>query len=157
MKYFLIIMCLSIFLVSCSSDPGFNEEDYYPFTLSVEDSSNTFTHIGDKNLDAPAGKYGFLTVKDGQFEFEDGTPVKFWGVNTVNNANFPSKSQAETVSKRLAKLGVNNVRIHWIEFTSTPNGIWKKKDGVFVGFDEDELDRMERRLGEEAEGVNYDL
>jgi hypothetical protein len=29
----------------------------------------------------PAGKHGFLQMKGDRFEFEDGTPVKFWDVS----------------------------------------------------------------------------
>ena len=28
----------------------------------------------------PAGKHGFCKVKGDKFEFEDGTPARFWGV-----------------------------------------------------------------------------
>ena len=42
-------------------------------------------------LDLPAGKRGGVRmVKDG-FVFENGTPIKFWGVNLSDTANAPDK------------------------------------------------------------------
>ena len=35
-----------------------------------------FSHL----LDAPAGKHGFLQIKDGHFYFEDGTRARFLGL-----------------------------------------------------------------------------
>lgn len=32
-------------------------------------------------LDAPAGKHGFVVVKDGHLATEDGQRIRFWGVN----------------------------------------------------------------------------
>src|SRR5690606_10958725 len=40
-------------------------------------------------LDKPAGKHGFLQIKGKDFEFENGTPIKFWGVNIGSNRPFP--------------------------------------------------------------------
>ena len=37
----------------------------------------------------PAGKHGFVKVQGDQFVFEDGTPVRFWGVNFNGAACFP--------------------------------------------------------------------
>ena len=36
-------------------------------------------NAGKDVLDAPAGKHGFVKVKDGHFYFEDGTRARFWG------------------------------------------------------------------------------
>jgi len=74
-------------------------------------------------LDCPAGRHGFLTVKDGHFYFEDGTRAKFWGVNLHSNrACFPSRRQAVDAAKRLAQLGCNIVRMHFLD-NEAPAGI----------------------------------
>lgn len=73
-------------------------------------------------LDAPAGKHGFLTVKDGHFYFEDGSRVRFWGTNVYAPATFPTRIEAEKMAARLARSGCNLVRIHHLDaFWSNPN------------------------------------
>lgn len=66
-------------------------------------------------LDSPAGKHGFLQVKDGRFAFEDGTPVRFFGVNIQAPEALPAHEQAERVAERLAQLGVDLVRLHHLD------------------------------------------
>ncbi len=73
-------------------------------------------------LDSPAGKHGFLKVKNGHFYFEDGTRVRFWGTNIYAPSTFPEKHDAEIMAERLARSGCNLVRIHHIDaFWSNPN------------------------------------
>ena len=45
--------------------------------------------------DGPVGKHGHVTTKDGHFVFEDGTPVKFFGVNLGFEIARPDKKVAE--------------------------------------------------------------
>ena len=90
------------------------------FTLPWDDVPIDLSYIfADEK---PAGKHGFLTVKDGKFAFEDGTPARFWGTNFNSGANFPSHEYSEIVAKRLAKTGLNIVRFHQLDGDwSTPN------------------------------------
>jgi hypothetical protein len=63
-------------------------------------------------LDAPAGKHGFVSVKDGHFVFDDGAPARFWGTNILYAGDVPTHEQAEAVSDTLARYGINIVRFH---------------------------------------------
>ncbi len=65
-------------------------------------------------LDGPAGKYGRLIVRNGKFVFEQrpDKPVRFYGVNLCNHANFPDKQTARRLADRLAACGYNSVRFH---------------------------------------------
>ena len=70
----------------------------------------------------PAGKRGFLKVEGRNFIFQDGTTAKFWGTNFNGSACFPEKAYAQTVAKRLAKIGINLVRFHQLDAQwHTPN------------------------------------
>ena len=70
----------------------------------------------------PAGKHGFLRVKGDEFEFEDGTPAKFWGVIFNGACCFPDHAYAEGVARRLAQAGCNIVRFHQMDAEwATPN------------------------------------
>lgn len=62
--------------------------------------------------DAPAGKHGFIQARDGHLVAEDGTRMRFFGVNLVFAAAFPEPDQAPAVAERLARAGVNLVRVH---------------------------------------------
>ncbi|MCX5726617.1 MAG: hypothetical protein NT030_05515 [Candidatus Saganbacteria bacterium] len=73
-------------------------------------------------LDPPAGKHGFLSVKNGHFYFADGTRAKFWGTNIYGTDCFPDHKAAERIAERLAKFGCNLVRLHHMDaFWSDPN------------------------------------
>ena len=71
-------------------------------------------------LDAPAGKHGGVRMVDDQFQFEDKTPVKFWGTNLAYVACAPADhSTADATAKMFARYGINGVRLHKF---SGPNG-----------------------------------
>jgi len=68
--------------------------------------------------DAPAGKYGPVTVsKEGTFVFRDkpGKRIRFFGPNLVFSANYLSKQEADKFADYAAKMGYNSVRFHHYE------------------------------------------
>jgi hypothetical protein len=65
-----------------------------------------------KLLDAPAGKHGFVTVKDGRLTFAKGGRARFFGVSLLAPTAFPpDKARAVELADRLARSGVNLVRL----------------------------------------------
>ena len=70
-----------------------------------------FSHL----LDAPAGKYGHVQIKDGHFYFENGKRIRFFGFNFPARANMPDHETAEALADRLATMGVNVVRVHAVD------------------------------------------
>jgi len=60
----------------------------------------------------PAGKHGFLQMKGDRFEFEDGTPVEFWGVNPLKVDQTVDEEYLARSAAMLERLGVNLVRFH---------------------------------------------
>jgi hypothetical protein len=63
-------------------------------------------------LDAPAGKHGFVTVKDGRLHFAKGGRARFFGVSLLPPTGFPTdKAKAIDLADRLARSGVNLVRL----------------------------------------------
>lgn len=63
-------------------------------------------------LDKPAGVRGGVRMVGDRFEFEDGTPVKFWGINIASGEAAPHKVQSDWWAERFAKYGINAVRMH---------------------------------------------
>ncbi len=63
-------------------------------------------------LDAPAGKYGFVTVKEGRLAFTKGGRARFFGVSLLPPTAFPpDDARADALADRLARSGVNLVRL----------------------------------------------
>ena len=88
---------------------------WYPNRMPVDIS---FVFENEK----PAGKHGFCRVKGDKFEFEDGTPARFWGVIFNGATCFPEKEYAEGVARRLAQAGCNIARFHQMDAEwATPN------------------------------------
>ncbi len=67
-----------------------------------------FSHL----LDAPAGKHGYVTVKDGKLFFEDGKRARFIGFNLPTRSNTPDHETADKMAKRFTTMGVNVIRLH---------------------------------------------
>lgn len=83
----------------------------YPFYHDDVPVDISFVFAEEK----PAGKHGFLQVSGRDFVFADGTKVKFWGTNFNGAACLPDHDYAKTVAKRLAKIGINLVRMHQLD------------------------------------------
>lgn len=66
-------------------------------------------------VDAPAGKYGFVQARDGHFYFSNGKRIRFIGFNFPARANMPDHETADKISRRLATMGVNVVRLHALD------------------------------------------
>ena len=72
--------------------------------------------------EVPAGKHGFMRTCSDHFEFEDGSSARFWGVLLNSAACFPPHDKADQVARRLAKFGINLVRLHQFDADwATPN------------------------------------
>jgi hypothetical protein len=92
-------------------------------------------------LDRPAGKHGGVRMEKDRFAFEDGTPVKFWGVNLSYTASAPDKETAEFTAARFAKYGVNAVRMHKFSYPKDQMGIGDPNDSTRM--DPQGLDRLD--------------
>ena len=134
------------------------EPQWFEWTPSYLQTPVDVSFINEK----PAGQHGFLTAKDGEFVFEDGTPIRFWGLSCSLRGNAPKKENAEAVAKTISKRGFNLVRLHHLDarFVPPPKGLFDyrekkttreldpecmerldffisclKKEGVYVFFD----------------------
>ena len=80
-----------------------------PFFSAEKDSVLDFSSL----LDAPAGKYGRVEVKDDLLYFKGKhKPVRFNGTNLCFSANFPSHEQADLMVEEFARCGFNVLRFH---------------------------------------------
>ena len=84
----------------------------FPFVVSYggADNASSVAHL----LDAPAGKHGFVRVVGHEF-MTDAGPIRFNGTNLTGPANFPEHDVADRLAARFARLGINCVRLHFMD------------------------------------------
>ena len=84
----------------------------FPFVISYDgpDNASSVAHL----LDAPAGKHGFVRVENGRFATDAG-PIRFHATNLTGPANFPTHEAAGKLAGRLARFGINCVRLHFMD------------------------------------------
>ncbi|MHB1033642.1 MAG: carbohydrate binding domain-containing protein [Pirellulales bacterium] len=88
------------------------ESPLFPFVISYDAPDNAANV--SRFLEKPAGKHGFVRAKDGRLATDAG-PIRFWATNLCFEACFPSHEQAERLAARLARLGINCVRMHHMD------------------------------------------
>lgn len=118
--------------------------NYIPFPFFHDDVPVDISFVFE--TEKPAGKHGFLQTRGREFVFEDGTPVRFWGTNFNGCGCFPEKAYAEKLARRLAKLGINLVRLHQLDSEwHTPNifAFTKGRRTKDASFDPESMDRMD--------------
>jgi len=82
-------------------------------------------------LDKPAGSHGGVRMVGDRFEFEDKTPVKFWGVDlSYGRGCAPEKKTAEFTAARFAHYGINGVRLHKFSYPEDRMGIGDRNDAT---------------------------
>lgn len=84
----------------------------FPFAVSYggETNATSVAHF----LDAPAGRHGFVRIKGAEFVTDAG-PIRFNGTNLTGPANFPEHDVADRLAARFARLGINCVRLHFMD------------------------------------------
>ena len=101
-----------------------------------------------------AGSRGKVTVRDGHLAFSDGTRARFWGINLLNAACYPSHEVADALALQLAANGFNLVRLHHAD-SDRAGGINPSRtsasDPLFLDEGLDRFDYLVSRL--EAAGI----
>lgn len=84
----------------------------FPFLISYDGPTNatSVAHL----LDAPAGKHGFIRVENGHFVNGKGR-VRLNATNLTGPANFPTHEASDKLAARLARFGINCVRLHYFD------------------------------------------
>ncbi len=111
------------------------EKPLFPFVVSY----NTATGVTDLSswLDRPAGVHGFVRVADAHLVTDKG-PTRLWATNLCFKACFPDREQAERLASRLARFGINCVRMHHMD----AKDIWGKNPNKLT-IDPKQLDKLD--------------
>ncbi len=112
-------------------------------------------------LDAPAGKHGFIQVKNGHLATSDGQRIRLWGVNITDwskgSRQIPSKQDAPFWAATLARFGVNCVRFQFLDL-ETPRGLIDSRRQDTRTLDAEQLDREDFFIGQlEKRGIYIDF
>ena len=121
MNKFLLFLAMSLLAVFCHAQQIENADNLW-YKWQPENTLEPGV-IGMADwLDAPAGKHGWLQYGGSGFAFEDGTPIKFWGVNHSGKGCGPERAEADRRVEWYAKMGVNAIRMHKFTYSSSAYG-----------------------------------
>lgn len=152
------------------SKPVWNEDSsfapLFPFLISYDGAENA-TSVA-QFLDAPAGAGGFIRCENGHFVNDKGR-VRLHATNLTGPANFPTHEQADKLARRLARFGINCVRLHYFDagygtfkFPALP-GIFKgvsawSDASELPEFDPDQRDRQDYMIAAfKKQGIYVDM
>ncbi|MCE5348127.1 MAG: cellulase family glycosylhydrolase [Bacteroidales bacterium] len=123
------IFLFSLFLSGCNQSPKVNNfPPLFPFLISYDgpDNASSMSHL----IDTPAGKHGFIRVENGRF-VNDAGPVRLNATNLTGPANFPTHGQADSLAARLARFGINCVRLHYMD-SPYGNFLHREEPGIIA-------------------------
>jgi hypothetical protein len=134
---------LALFILALLAWPARGEDaGMFPFVLPWDDDGESVTNVGFLHP-KPAGASGFIRAKEGHFVDEECRRKRFLGVNFTFGANFTDKESARKVAARLHKFGVNVVRLHHMDYSPAPNGIFDPRYKDTRHLDAGQLDRLD--------------
>jgi len=125
---------------------GLEEAGMFEFVPSYDSPENVvnMSHL----LSAPAGKDGRIRVEGDRFVNDRGR-VRLHATNLTGPANFPTHAEAERLAARLARFGINCVRLHYFDaaygtfMLPHEQGILTEDFRTRRRFDADRRDRMD--------------
>lgn len=131
-----------------------------PFVINHRAATNSSIDISFL-LEKPAGKTGFIKVKDGRMVKPDGSRMRLWGVNitdwTPGSVQIPSKDEASFWAQTLSSYGINCVRLTFLDFFS-PRGLIDPTRNDTRKLDPILLDRLDFWIAElKKNGIYTDL
>lgn len=143
--------------------PAQTDPTLKPFTLDHRKAPLDHSSPVDVSflLDPPAGKHGFVQVKNGHLATADGKRIRFWGMNVTDwskgSVMVPSKEDAPLWAATLARFGVNAVRFQFLDLL-TPRGLIDSKRDDTQTFDQEQFDREDFFIAElEKQGIYIDF
>lgn len=120
-------------------------DSFFPFVMPWDDAPNGSAVDVSFLNERPAGRNGRIIAKNGHFvEASSGKRLRFFGTNVGAKAAFPSRTDADKIAARMAKLGINIVRFHHLNNGWDLNGgtIWKPGK-THLEIDPAQLDRLD--------------
>lgn len=100
--------------MNTTSQPTPDHNRWPEFTMPWDDTTTGPTDMAFL-LPEPAGATGFVRNLDDHLATGDGRRLRLWGLNLCTQMPLPPMEAAPLVARRLAKFGVNCIRLHAID------------------------------------------
>ncbi len=128
--------------------PDVESLDWFPFPIPIFSDAAPAFDLSALN-EKPAGASGWLRPSGEHFVDGKGRPVRLLGFNIAMASAFPDADAAPKIARRLAQLGVNAVRLSFLDFhypTSAPGRslIPPSNDLKKDGLNAESLERLDR-------------
>ena len=134
---------LILFLAGVTSGEGVQMK---PFTMDWRDNADSLVDLSFL-LETPAGKDGFIRVRNGHLTKPNGERFRIWGVNFTGASCFPSKEDAPVVAEHIARFGINCVRFHFLDSNWSASVFVKGRDDTRA-LDRQQLDLWDYLVAE---------
>jgi hypothetical protein len=121
-RYGLILLLPVLFFLNAHAQQ--QQIPFEPYDMEWRTGHDTDFDLSG-TMEKPAGKDGFVQIKDGHFYTADGDRLRIWGINIGGGACFPEKEEAEKVAAFLARHGINGVRFHFMDSD------WGQENSIF--------------------------
>ncbi len=109
MRSIIMIGAAAAILTACAADEKrFDAPRIFPFAMEGENLPALWEIAGKRE---PAGAGGFLMAKGSDFVDGNDRKRRFFGVNLYGPASMPEKADAPAMAERLARWGINAVRL----------------------------------------------
>lgn len=134
-RYLPLLISILSTLAAVTGEAKLEEPRIFPFAMEGENLPELWTLTAKRE---PAGTDGFLAAKGSDFVDESGRARRFFGVNLYGPAALPEKADAPAMADRLARWGINAVRIF-------PQYTWQRRadKDLSKGIDPELLDRFD--------------
>jgi hypothetical protein len=163
MKLFRFILAIGLLAGSIrTSLLAQNQNGMEPFAMDYWGAAQAQSPVDVSFLlDAPAGKHGFIQIKDGHLATGDGRRFRFWGVNITDwspgSRQIPTKEDAAFWAAALARFGINAVRLQFLDLDA-PRGLIKSGVDNSRSLDPEQLDREDYFIAQlEQRGIYIDF
>ncbi|MFZ0663842.1 MAG: hypothetical protein WAM66_14205 [Acidobacteriaceae bacterium] len=159
------LAAVTLMLAAAASGPllcAQTTEGMVPFTMNHRRAALSHSPVDVSFLlEAPAGKHGFIAVKNGHLATQDGSRIRFWGVNITDwspgSRQIPSKKDAPFWAATLARFGVNCVRFQFLDLPA-PRGLIDGQRPDSRHLDPKQLDREDFFIAQlEKRGIYIDF
>lgn len=141
MKCWRWVCCWAVLPLACAYAQAAETDQFVPFTVNWRAYGPSPASVASL-LSAPAGKDGFIAVKDGRLVRPDGGRFRIWGLNVTMRACLPPKEQAPQLAARLADYGINCLRFHFLDRVAPAGLIDASRDDTRA-LDAAQLDRLD--------------
>jgi hypothetical protein len=139
---------------AAAADPEHDPRQWFPFGARGADSPDGLIDLSALG-DSPAGGRGFVHAQAGHFVDGAGQRLRFFGVSCTATACFPTHETAPRAAAQLARLGVNVVRLHFMDKGPAAIGLLTADR---QGIDPAQLDRLDFFVAALAKkGIYVDL